>query len=329
MTAPAHATDLAGEILDATATATVAIDREGNIVRCNQAAARLTGISPGERRCVNFTESVIFPDDLGRWNLEIERAFGGLFSRWLEIRWICLQGRVRPLVCSFSPVRDGAGTIVCVTCTAIPGYSAEYLADRALEFRDIGRFLHDTVAQELAALACALAPIEKLLRGVEAHDDASAAIEMATHCCRDIRLMGSMLAAPVLCARTVEHSMENSAAYWREEAGLAIVLDIDPVSETLPAEARILLTTVFQQWCARSLRRQPRPELTVRLRERRRGITMELEALAQTDGLANAFCSGWRAVRERARALGGEFNVSRGAAAARVRLVLPVWEEAR
>ncbi|HWF09233.1 MAG TPA: histidine kinase [Bryobacteraceae bacterium] len=233
-------------------------------------------------------------------------------------------------------------------CTAVPCHSGEFLADRALELRDIGRFVHDTVAQELAVLSCSLSPLETLSRGLPGHEDATAALEMADRCCRDIRIMTTMLAPPVAPARTVERSIEQTADYLRQEAGLIMVVDIDPVCDALTDQARMLLFTAFQQWSAEGIRRNPKPLLTVRLRERRRGIVLELETSGLVRGTPNgtnrsaAFDgddrrdpsgtgrgSGWSAIRERARALGGEFNIAQGSATVRVRLMLPVSEGIR
>jgi PAS domain S-box-containing protein len=337
-------------MLNAAAAVIVAVDREGNFVRWNGAAERLTGISSAGIPDENRARSVIFPADLERWKLEIARAFGGLFSRWIEIRWNCRDAGARPLACSFSAIRDRAGKAEYVTCTAVPCHSGEFLADRALELRDIGRFVHDTVAQELAVLSCSLSPLETLSRGLPGHEDATAALEMADRCCRGIRIMTTMLAAPLAPARTVERSIEQIADYLRQEAGLVMVLDIDPVCDALTDDARMLLFTAFQQWSAEGIRRNPKPLLTVRLRERRRGIVLELETsgIVRTapdqsgptrsaafdgddlrDPSGTGRGSGWSAIRERARALGGEFDIAQGPATVRVRLMLPGSEGAR
>lgn len=303
-------------------------------MRCNRAAVSLTGIPGKLGTGSDFERRVIFPADIERWRLEITRAFDGLFSRWFEIRWNCLAGVIRPLACSFSPIRDRNGSIVCVCCTAVPCHSGELLADRALELREIARFLHDTLAQDLAALACSLGMTGRQTRRSREHREIAAPVETAERCCRNVRILAAMLEAPAHPRTAIERSIEEMAGYLREEAGVAMMLDIDPVSEALPEDARMLLLTAFQQWTAKSIRRSPKPELTVRLRERRHSITLELEAAVarhpegqRAQEMPAAFSSGWSAIRERTKALGGEFAVARRATAVRLCMVLPVATE--
>jgi|SRR6185312_12877077 len=334
--AVAHqATDLSDEILDAVAAAILAVDREGNIVRFDAPATRLTGISMASSVRGDLAATAIFPADIDRWRAEIAPGFAGLPRRCSEIRWNCRSGSARILKCSFAPVRsrkagdsesrDSDREMECVACTAIPCNSNETLADRAAELRDIERFLHDTLAQDLAALSCALTPIGPMSRGVACSDqacgNATGVLEMAGRCCRDVRIMSAVLRAPVIAGRTIECAMEQIARHLREDSGLVVLLDIDPVSDLLPDEARILLLTAFQQWCAWGARGMPSPEMKVRLRERRPGIVMELESAA-------ALHTGRSLIRERALSLGGEFDIaqeaSRGEVAMRMRLALPI-----
>ncbi|HEX4274536.1 MAG TPA: PAS domain-containing protein [Bryobacteraceae bacterium] len=319
-------TDLSDEVLDAVGAAIIALDREGHVVRCNQAAARLTGISREEISAPDVGQKVIYSGDIPLWKIGIARAFGGLFSRRVEIRWNRPDGSAIPLVCSFAPIIDENGEIGSVVCTAIRGYSGELMRDRALELHDIGGFLHDTISQELVVLSYTLIRLELLSRGLPGHEEAVTALETAGRCCRDIRVAGAMLVAPLAADHGLEASIEHAADHLRGEPGLPLVLDMDPVSDVLPADARLLLFTAFQHWVARSIRYRSKQELTVRLRERSNRVVFELETPAPGPPATESTGCRWSVIRQRAQALGGDFDIRRDGAAERVRLTFPVGQ---
>jgi PAS domain S-box-containing protein len=314
-------TELSESIIDAVASAILAVDLEGRVIRWNRAAAALTGISEERIRGHVFHETVLFPDDIERWKLEFDRLSAGLVSGYFEIRWKINDGSVAYLTCSCAAILDAAGTVQYVVCTVIDNASRNLMMDRITELRDISRFLHDTISQDLVALSFNVSHLETTAPGVPGQIDAESTAGLVDRCCRDIRVISYMLAPPSLSETTLEASIELYAGYVREETGVAITLDMDPVPGTVSPEAQLLFLAAVQSWVARGIRSRPKPEISVRLRHRGAGLVLELEMAGVAPPLSPH--AGLAIVRERARALGGEFDIAGDSTRVSVRISLP------
>lgn len=306
-------TDLSGAVLDVAGAAICVIDLEGHVVLWNQAATALTGISADQ--IVDgrvFHETLLFPDDIDKWELEFHRISGGGAPRHFETRWKGHDGSPLSLICSCSAVRDSAGHAQYVVCTVIHRLSHEILTDRAAELGDISRFLHNTASQDLIALSFYVNELETAAPGAPERTRAVAALETIDRCCRNIRLISYMLAPPSLTDASLEEAIGQYAFIVREETGMAIAIEIEPVPENVAAQARLLFFAAVQAWVIRAIRSHPRPALSVRLGHRSGGLVLELEMVGADLMLPplSARPSGLAVIREITRALGGEFHIA-------------------
>lgn len=325
-------TDLSEAVIDAVASAICVLDRAGRIVRWNRAAAALTGTPAAGILGINFEEILLFPGDVEKWKVEFGRITAEPTPRHFEIRWKTRNGSALSLTCSGSLIRDPVDDASYIVCTVIDSLSRDFMTDRTAELQILSRVLHDTISQDLVALSFNIGGLQSAANGAPRQFETAPALDLIDSCCRHIRVLSYMLAPPLLSEATLEASIERFAGYVREETGLAVVLDIDPVSDSAPPEAQLLLFTVVQAWIVRGIRSASGSNLTVRLRSHAAWMVLELEMLRVAFAvplLTPAFApdAGWSVIRERARSLGGEFEISTDSARVRARISLPLSSE--
>jgi hypothetical protein len=228
--------------------------------------------------------------------------------RNFEGRWKSFDGSLLSLTCSCSAIRDSAGHVQYSVCTVHDSLSRELMTDRSAELNDISHFLHNTITQDLVALSFNVGELE------------TTALGLIDRCCRDIRVISCMLAPPSLSETTLEESIGLYSGYVREEAGLPIAVDIDPVSATVSPEARLLFFAAVQKWFVRGILSRSRPEISVRLRNRGLAAVLELEMVPPAPVAA---VGGWAIIRERARSLGGEVDIAGDSKRVVAKLSLP------
>lgn len=325
--------DLSDAVIDAVASAICVMNREGRIVRWNRAAAALTGLPAARILGNSFEDTLLFPGDIEKWRLEISRIPAALAPRHLEMRWKIHDGSAFFLTCSCAVVRNPADEAPYVVCTVIDSLSRDFMKDRTVELQVLSRVLHDTISQDLVALSFYVGNLQIMAIGPRGQTEAASALDLIDRCCRHIRILSYMLAPPLLCEATLEASIERFTGYVREETGLTFVLDIDPVSGSVSPEAQLLIFAVVQAWTVRGMRSGPGSNVTVRLRNHGASTVLELETVRLEPAvpvLPPVFPpdAGWSAIRERARALGGEFDIVADMSRASARMSLPVSSEA-
>jgi PAS domain S-box-containing protein len=322
-------TDLLGAIVDAVDAAVCIIDFEGKIVHWNPAAAALTGISADRVITRPFCEALLFPDDIGKWKREFHRISAGMPSRKREAYWRNGDGSRLALKCSWSVIRDSSDAASYFVCTVTDSPSREVLNDRAGELKDISRFLHDTISQDLVALSFNISELEARVRDGPMGNHARLAVDMVDRCCRDIRVISYMLAPPFLSETTLQESIELFAACVREETGLTITVDLGQSPRTIAPEARVLVFAAVQSWVARGISSHSKPDLCIRLAKSESEIELDLEAiLTESESpLPAAPLSGWSLFRSIARALGGDADIAQEPfrASASIRLPQQSW----
>lgn len=178
-------------------------------------------------------------------------------------------------------------------------------ADRLAELRDLSRYLHDTVAQELVTLAFSFSYLESMLLTDSARAEVESAQRMIDHCCREVRLISSMLAPPLLDDISLKAAIEQLADFVVQETGIGITCELDP-SSPISNKGQVLLITAVQSWLALPIRRQAEPAVSIRLRNQGKEIVLEMRMSPPPAGAE----AGWSVLREQALALGGRFTVT-------------------
>jgi PAS domain S-box-containing protein len=311
-------TDLSEAILEVAASAILTLDVQGRVVRWNRAATELTGISVETVRGCIFQNIMLFPDEIDRWEQELNRMWAGSAPRRFESRWKGRDAASIPVTCSFSAICDASGHADYVVCTVVGArggtdrdvLSREFVESRTAEFRDISRFIHETIAQHLVVLSFEVSRLEDMTSHLPSQVGESSALELVDRCCRDIRVISYMLAPPSTLEGTLSESIEQYTGYLREETGMAIDLDLDPVPGTVSPEAQLLIFHAIQEWTSRNVRRSRHGMVSVRLRSSAAATILELDTLNMIPSQASPAHAGWAAIRERARGLGGESEVA-------------------
>jgi PAS domain S-box-containing protein len=308
-------TDLSEAIIDAVDSVILTIDLEGHVVSWNRAAAALTGISSDRIQGQNFQQILLFPDEIDQWKGEFTRISAGSSPRHFETRWRMHDGSPLSVTASCSVIRDSVGHVQYVVCTVIEALSRELMTDRTAEFRDMAGFLHDTIAQDLVALSYNVSNLETTAMDQPSRTHIRSALDLVDRCCHFIRAMSFMLAPPSPPETTLEEAIEQYMDYVREETGLVVAARIDPVRATVPIAAQFLLFVALQKWIEQGIRICGKPAISVRLGNRGAGTVLEMEtvcvASARPAGLRpRSPRAGWALIRERTRALGGEFDIA-------------------
>lgn len=177
-------------------------------------------------------------------------------------------------------------------------------ADRTAELCEISRFLHDTISQDLVALSFTVSHLQTMALDAPARTEVESALRLLDRCCREVRLIGSMLAPPSIADITLDAALGQLVQFLHDETDIPVTLDLDPVP-ALPQESQLLLIAAAQTWFARAIRRRAGRSLSVRLRERPNQVVLGLEMSPPPSGAL----AGWTVLRERACALGGDFSI--------------------
>jgi PAS domain S-box-containing protein len=306
--------DLSEGVIDAVDSVILSVDLEGRVVRWNQAAAGLTGISSDGIRGQNFRQILLFPDEIDKWEGEFSRISAGIRPRHFETHWKRYDGTPLSLTASCSPVRDSEGNVQYFVCTVKDSTSREAIADQTAEFRNMARFLHDTISQDLTALSYHVSYLENAAIEQSAQIHSRAAAALIDRCCRYVRVMSFMLAPPSPPETTLEASIGQYTDFMREEVGLAVVAEIEPLPATVPPEVQLLLFAALRKWVAQGVRTRRKPRISIRLGNLDAQTVLEMETLYDAsvtplEPRPKSPYAGWAVIRGRTLALGGEFHI--------------------
>jgi PAS domain S-box-containing protein len=314
--------------LDVASAAICVVDPDSRIVRWNQAAASLTGISSDRIKGHIFQSILLFPDDVNRWKRELARISAGSGRRHFETRWKIHDGSALPLTVSCSAIRNSGGNVRYIVCTVTDSLSPTLMMDAIAESRDMARFLHDTISQDLVALSYNVSYLESIAVNQPARSHAGSALDLVDRCCRFIRAMSFMLAPPSPPETSLEESILQYVDYLREETGLRATACIDPVPARVPLEAQSLLFAAVQKWIAQGISVRGKRAISVHLGNRSAGMILEMESVRlvsepSVESRPRSLNTGWALIRERTRALGGEFTIAGDSTRIFARISLP------
>jgi PAS domain S-box-containing protein len=314
--------------LDVAAAAICVVDPDGRIARWNQAAAALTGISSDRIKGHIFHSILLFPDDIDRWKYELARISAGSGQRHFETRWKTHDGSPLPLAVSCSAIRNSGGNVRYIVCTVTDSLSPALMTDGIAESRDMARFLHDTISQDLIALSYNVNYLETMAVNQPARSHAGSALDLVDRSCRFIRAMSFMLAPPSPPETSLEESIRQYVDYVCEETGLRATACIDPVPVTVPLEVQSLFFAAVQKWIAQGISARGKPAISVHLGNCGAGMVLEMETVSlvsapSVEARQRSPNTGWALIRERTRALGGEFSIAGDSTRIVARISLP------
>jgi PAS domain S-box-containing protein len=204
------------------------------------------------------------------------------------------------------------------------------------ERRRIGRELHDSTGQTLAALELDLARLSESTRllAEKPRELLENAVRLARQCSTEIRTASYLLHPPLLDELGLVSALRWLADGLRERSGIEVRLDLPESMPRLSNANELTLFRVAQEALTNVQRHSASPWVAVRLEVLANAVSLEVEdagrGIARTDHLARGAPAvptlgvGLAGMRERIRQVGGSFALESAGAGTRIRATVPL-----
>jgi PAS domain S-box-containing protein len=204
------------------------------------------------------------------------------------------------------------------------------------ERRRIGRELHDSTGQTLAALELDLARLSESTRLLadKPRELLENAVRLARQCSTEIRTASYLLHPPLLDELGLVSALRWLADGLRERSGIEVRLDLPESMPRLSNANELTLFRVAQEALTNVQRHSASPWVALRLEVLANAVSLEVEdagrGIARTDHLARGAPAvptlgvGLAGMRERIRQVGGSFAVESAGAGTRIRATVPL-----
>ena len=316
---------------------------DGQIVLANSRADDLFGYSRQELLGKNIR--VLLPD----WH-------PGGYGKVGELALVCRDGSTFPAEISASPLQTEEGILVTSAIRDISErkraerqiadqtqqlhdanrelrhLSSRILAVRDEERRRLGRELHDSQGQYLAAIKMNLEMIEATDNALSTPQKAALteAVSLLERSMREIRVISHLLHPPLLDEIGLQAVIPWYLTSFSERSGIHIDLEMPPDIAKLPDLVELAVFRVLQE-CLTNVHRHSGSKMAkVRLIRDDNNITLEVidqgHGLQAENGSEHFAGVGITGMRERVRELGGQFEVKSGGEGTQVRAILPIGE---
>ncbi len=188
------------------------------------------------------------------------------------------------------------------------------------ERRRIGRDLHDSTGQGLAALELSLTRLARMME--PASNSAGALVDdcvaLARQCSTEIRTASYLLHPPLLDEIGLLSALRWLADGLRQRSGIKIDLELPEAMERFPPEHELAIFRVAQEALTNVHRHSKSPSVTIRLFEQANAVILEVEdaghgilagGASGTVTDAATLGVGLAGMRERMRQLGGALSL--------------------
>jgi len=203
------------------------------------------------------------------------------------------------------------------------------------ERRRIAQILHETSAQDLAALKMHLARLNRTGAGLSKADRAALteSIDLVDRSMSGIRTLSYLLHPPFLDEAGLLSALRWYAAGFAERSGITVALDLPATVERLPQEMEMTLFRVVQEALINIHRHAGSPTASIRLRSDARRLTLEIgdhgrgmpaDLIARLPTGGGAMGVGVPGMRERLQQLGGALGIQSSDAGTTLRAEIPL-----
>jgi PAS domain S-box-containing protein len=202
------------------------------------------------------------------------------------------------------------------------------------ERRRIGRELHDSTGQTLAALELDLARLSDATKALAAkpRELLENAVRLARQCSNEIRTASYLLHPPLLDELGLVSALRWLADGLRDRSGIEVRLELPESVPRLSQANELTLFRVAQEALTNVQRHSASPWVALRLAVLSHGVSLEVEdagrGIARRDPLRGPAVPtlgvGLAGMRERIRQVGGTFAVESAGAGTRIRAVVPL-----
>lgn len=200
------------------------------------------------------------------------------------------------------------------------------------ERQRLARELHDSTAQELAAIAINLSVIQRSAQlNEKARKNLKTAIEMAKECSDEIRNISHLLHPRVLDEMGLSAALLWYVDGFSRRTGIKVNLRVSPTLGRLPKDAETALFRIVQESLTNVFRHSGSPRAKVEALHTPSAVTLEITdegrgtplSRGKRDRHHTGSGIGILSMRERARQIGAEFEISSSPKGTTVRVTLP------
>ncbi len=213
--------------------------------------------------------------------------------------------------------------------------SAELMRSQDEERRRIGRDLHDSTGQTLAALELGLARLTHELGtdSIGRRELLEHCAQLATQCSTEIRTASYLLHPPLLDELGLLSALRWLADGFRQRSAIEVRLDLPETMERLPRDDELCLFRVAQEALTNVHRHAASPWAAIRLQVESTSVTLEIEDAGR--GMASPYDGksgadgpilgvGLAGMRERIHQIGGTLSVQSTKSGTRVRTTIAI-----
>jgi PAS domain S-box-containing protein len=319
-------------------------------VDANSTAVRMFGLE-SERSAVGLKPWDLSPehqpdgqrsDELARARIETALREGGTTFEWLHKR--ADTGASFPAEVDLSSLSTGNTVLALAVVHDVTvrkraeqdlhTLSAELMRSQDEERRRIGRDLHDSTGQTLAALELGLARLMNDSRpsAAERRELLEHCARLATQCSTEIRTASYLLHPPLLDELGLLSALRWLADGFRERSAIEVRLDLPDTMERLPPDHELCLFRIAQEALTNVHRHADSPWAAIRLKAQSDSVMLEIEdggrgmsrAYGQMGEKAPPLGVGLAGMRERIAQIGGAFSAESTGSGTRVRTTIAI-----
>jgi PAS domain S-box-containing protein len=297
-------------------------------VDANSTAVKMFGL-PNASAAAGLTPWQLSPEyqpdgqrseDLARTRIETALRDGGTTFEWLHKR--ADTGETFPAEVDLSSLSTGRTVLALAVVHDVTVrkraehdlhvLSAELMRLQDEERRRIGRDLHDSTGQTLAALELGLSQLQQYARGPA--DGRRELLEhcarLATQCSAEIRTASYLLHPPLLDELGLLSALRWLADGFHQRSSIETRLDLPASMHRLPPDDELCLFRIAQEALTNVHRHAASPWAAIRLKIQSNSVMLEIEDAGRgMDTGAPTLGVGLAGMRERIRQLGGIFSV--------------------
>ena len=310
----------------------------------NERLCEILGHSWPELRATTWG-ALTYPQDRARDVHEFQRLMAGEVDSYsLEQRFVRKDGTIIWCDIAVGCVRRKDGTVdfECATLQDVTDHKraqqelreseAHLRAVEDDERRRLARILHDTTAQDLAALKMLLARLNRTGTFTDADRAVlDESVGLADQSMKEIRTLSYLLHPPFLDENGLLSAIRWYAAGFANRSGISVEVDLPPALERVAQEVETTLFRVVQEGLVNIHRHAHSPTAHIRLRvdgqllleveDRGSGMSPTLVAQLRTGG--SDLGVGIAGMRERLKQLGGTLDIESSRGLTIVRATLP------
>jgi len=318
----------------------------GHFLEVNRAFCQITGYTERELVARDFP-SITHPDDLPR-NVDLMRQIlaGEIPSYIIEKRYIHKRGGVVWVRISVSLLRDSKhqpqhliALAEDITERKQAEESLRELSGRMLHLQDeerrrLARELHDSTAQNIAALGMNLGIVDQASAALDegARKALSESLALADQCIRELRTFSYLLHPPVLDDLGLSSALAWYIEGFTKRSGIAVKLEIAADLGRLTQELELMLFRIVQESLTNIHRHSG--SRTAKIRIARYANEVVLQISDQGHGIAGNLKDGVltlervgvgiAGMRERVRQMGGRLEIRSRSSGTDVEVVAPL-----